>query len=99
MILQYFKNLLASNKAFFLKEAYAAKGFTELFFKQRNTGKKWTREEKKLIKQYLKTMALAIPALIIFLPPGGKFLLPVLVDIMDRRKNQRRPQESVAQIK
>jgi hypothetical protein len=88
----YIKRLLASNRTFFYSQASAAKGFVVLLFKQRNTGKKWTREEKKLLKQHLKTMALSIPALIVFLPPGGSIFLPLLVDLMDRRKNRRPPQ-------
>ena len=90
MIKRYLTRLLAKNKEFFINEGLAAKGFMQLLFKHRNTGEKWTREEKKLIKQHLKTMAFAIPALIVFLPPGGSIFLPILVDIMDRRKTSRR---------
>ncbi len=88
----YIKRLLASNRTFFHGQACAAKGFVVLLFKQRNTGEKWTKEEKKLLKQHLKTMALSIPALIVFLPPGGSIFLPLLVDLMDRRKDKRPPQ-------
>ena len=90
MIQRYFKRLLARNKEFLLSEALAAKGFMLILMKHRNTGEKWTREEKKQIKQHLKTLALAVPALIVFLPPGGGILLPILVDVVDRRKNVRR---------
>jgi hypothetical protein len=89
MIKQYLKNLLAKNKEFLLEHVLAIKGFMQLLMKQRNTGEKWTKEEKKLIKQHLKTMAMAIPVIIIFLPPGGGILLPLLVDVLDRRKKAR----------
>jgi hypothetical protein len=92
MLRRYFKRLLERNKTFFFEQARAYKGFVHLFFKRRNTGEKWTKEEKKILKGHLKTMALSIPALIVFLPPGGSIFLPVLVDLMDRRKEVRRPQ-------
>jgi hypothetical protein len=90
MIKRYFKGLLAKNKDFILSETSAAKGIFQILFKHRNTGEKWTKEEKKQIKQHLKTLALAVPALIVFLPPGGGILLPILVDVLDRRKNVRK---------
>jgi hypothetical protein len=87
----YLARLFFVNKEFMLNQALAAKGFMQLLMKSRNTGEKWTKEEKKLLKQHLKTMALAIPALIVFLPPGGSIFLPLLVDLLDRRKSIRRP--------
>jgi hypothetical protein len=92
MIKRYVKNLLTKNKQFLLDHVLAVKGFMQLLMKQRNTGEKWTREEKKLIKQHLKTMAMAVPMIIIFLPPGGGILLPLLVDVLDRRKKARQPE-------
>jgi hypothetical protein len=92
MITRYIKNLLTKNKEFLLGHVLAVKGLMQLIMKQRNTGEKWTREEKKLIKQHLKTMAMAVPAIIIFLPPGGGILLPLLVDVLDRRKKARQPE-------
>ena len=89
MIKEYVKKLLIKNKNFLLEHVLAVKGFMQLLMKQRNTGEKWTREEKKLIKQYLKTMAMAVPVILIFLPPGGGLLLPLLVEVLDRRKKER----------
>jgi hypothetical protein len=86
---QYIKRLLASNRTFFHKQASAYKGFVVLLFKQRNTGQKWTKEDKTNLKRHIKTMALSIPALIVFIPPGGSIFLPLLVDLMDRRKDRR----------
>ena len=91
MIKQYFKKLLTKNREFLLNQVLAVKGFMQLLMKQRNTGENWTKEEKKQIKQHLRTMALAVPAIIVFLPPGGSILLPLLVNMLDRRKNGRRP--------
>lgn len=89
MIKRYFRRLFLKNKDFLQREASAMKGFMHILMKHRNTGEKWTKEEKKLIKQHLKTLALAVPALIVFLPPGGSIFLPILVDVLDRRKDIR----------
>jgi len=94
----YLKRLLRINKEFMLNQALATKGFMQVLFKRRNTGEKWTKEDKKLLKQHLRTMALAIPAFIVFLPPGGSIFLPLLVDFLDRRKNIRKPQKPQGEI-
>jgi hypothetical protein len=88
-IISFIKTRIAKNREMILSQAVEIKGFMYLLMKNRNTGEKWTKEEKKQIKQHLKTLALAVPALIVFLPPGGGILLPILVDILDRRKNVR----------
>ena len=66
-------------------------GFLQLLFKQRNTDQKWNKEEKKQIKDQLKRLSLYLPIIIIFLLPGGSLLLPVLAEILDRRKARRIP--------
>lgn len=86
---RYLRKLLESNKKFLLDQAVAIAGFMQLLMKQRNTGQKWTRREKRLLKHQLKTMSLSIPALIIFLLPGGGILLPILAEVLDRRKEKR----------
>jgi uncharacterized membrane protein len=72
-------------------------GFLQLLFKQRNTDQKWTKEEKKQIKDQLKRLSLYLPIILIFLLPGGSLLLPILAEILDRRKTRRIP--SVPQIR
>lgn len=64
-------------------------GFLQLLFKQRNTELKWQKEEKQQLKNHLKRLSLYIPILIIFTLPGGSLLLPVLAEILDRRKTRR----------
>jgi hypothetical protein len=86
---RYIRNLLISNKKFLMDQALALKGFMQLLMKQRNTGEKWTKEEKKQLKQQLKTMSLTIPAVVVFLIPGGGLLLPMLAEVLDRRKQKR----------
>ena len=88
MILNYFKRLIITNKGLILEQVIAIKGLMQLLMKQRNTIQKWTREEKREIRIHLKN----IPALIIFLLIGGSFLLPILAEVLDRRKKRRIPQ-------
>jgi hypothetical protein len=64
-------------------------GFLALFFKQRNTDEKWTKEEKAELKAHLKHLSLYVPVIIIFLLPGGSLLLPILAKVLDRRKARR----------
>lgn len=87
---KYLRKLLESNKKFLLDQAVAIAGFMQLLMKQRNTDQKWTREEKKQLKQQLKTISLTVPAVLIFLLPGGGILLPILAEVLDRRKEKRK---------
>ena len=91
MIRAFFKNLLIKHKALFFQEAQRISGFLYLLMKPRNTGEKWTPEEKKEIKRQLKYLTMYIPILLIFLLPGGSLMLPFLAEVMDRRKVSRRP--------
>jgi hypothetical protein len=91
----FLKRMLIKHKALFFQEAQRMSGFLYLLMKQRNTEEKWTPEEKKEIKRNLKILVMYIPILIIFLLPGGSLLLPVLAEVMDRRKTRRRPPDSV----
>ena len=91
MIRTFFKNQLIKHKALFFQEAQRISGFLYLLMKPRNTGEKWTPEEKKEIKRQLKYLAMYIPILLIFLLPGGSLMLPFLAEVMDRRKVSRRP--------
>jgi len=68
-----------------------------LFMKPVNSGVSWTREEKRELKQHIRHLSVYVPVLIIFLLPGGSFLLPLLADILDRRK-RKRPEGSEPQI-
>lgn len=66
-------------------------GFIQLLMKQRNTGIKWTPSEKMRLKQYLRRLAGYAPVLCIFLLPAGLLLIPLLAEVMDRRKRSRKP--------
>ena len=89
MIKKYLKRLIIVNKEAILMEVLAIKGLMQILMKTRNTDEKWTREEKKEIKTHLKNIAKIIPAVAIFVLPGGSFLLPMLAEALDRRKTRR----------
>ena len=91
MIKRFLKRLIDKNKEFILSQVLAVKDLMRLVMKNRNTGKKWTREEIHEIRAHLRHIAMLVPALIIFLLPGGSLLLPLLADVLDRRKKIRRP--------
>ena len=83
------KRHIANNKAFILNQVLAVKGLMQLLMKIRNTDEKWTKEEKKEIKTHLKSISKIVPVIIIFLLPGGSILLPILAEVLDRRKTRR----------
>ena len=90
MIISYFKKLLIKNREFILMEVLAVKGLMCLLMKDRNTGEKWTGEEKTEIKNHLRNISKVIPVILVFLLPGGSLFLPFLAEVLDRR-NKRRP--------
>ena len=97
MIRFFLKRLVAKNRELILKEADLINGFMSLFMKPVNSGISWTREEKRELKQHFRHLSLYVPVLIIFLLPGGSFLLPFLAEVLDRRK-QKRPAGSEPQV-
>ena len=89
MIKKYLKSLIIVNKEAILMEVLAIKGLMQLLMKTRNTDQKWTREERTEIKRHLRKIAKIIPAVAIFVLPGGSLLLPVIAEALDRRKTRR----------
>ena len=91
MIRLFLKRLILKNKELIFNEAQHIQGFLQLLFKPRNTDLKWQKEEKQQLKNHLKRLSLYVPILIIFTLPGGSLLLPILAEILDRRKKRRIP--------
>ena len=89
MIINYFRRLIIKNREFILTEVLAVKGLMYLLMKNRNTGEKWSREEKKEIKNHLRNLSKMIPIIIVFLLPAGSLLLPFLGEVLDRRRKRR----------
>jgi hypothetical protein len=84
-----FKSHLKKNTDLIMNEAKQANGFMKLLMKHRNTGAEWTGEERVQLKNYLRRLASYVPVLLVFLLPFGMLLVPVLAEIMDRRKEPR----------
>jgi hypothetical protein len=89
MIKQFIKSQIKKNRDLISNEAKEMDGFTKLLMKQRNTGVKWTEEEKSLLKHFLGRIAVYVPIIFVFLLPFGTLLLPILAEGLDRRKNGR----------
>lgn len=85
----FIKRVIASNREFILNEVIEVKGLMHLLMKHQNTGQKWTKEEIKVIKKHLKNISKVVPAVVIFLIPGGSLFLPFLAEVLDRRKEKR----------
>jgi hypothetical protein len=84
------KRLIDSNKELILQEGCFMRGFYVLVFKQINTGQKWTKEELRELRRHLWHLSGYIPVLVLFLLPGGSLLLPLLAELLDRRKDRRK---------
>ena len=89
MIKKYLKRLILTNKEAILMQVLSIRGLMQLLMKPRNTDEKWTREERKEIKRHLRNIAKIIPTVAIFFLPGGSFFLPLLAEVLDRRKTRR----------
>ncbi len=96
MITNYFKRLIIKNKEFILTEVLAVKGLMSLLMKNRNTGEKWTRDEKREIKNHLRNISKMVPVIIVFLLPMGSLFLPFLAEVLDRRNKRRNTKKEVS---
>jgi hypothetical protein len=81
-MLERYKDLLYA-------EADTMKGFMALLMKPRNTGIPWTAEEIRTLKFTIRHLAHYIPFMIVFLLPFGTLLLPVMAEVLDRRRTRR----------
>jgi len=89
MVARLLKRLIQKNRAFILAQVIEVKGLMQLLMKNRNTGKQWTREEVRQIRVHLKQLSKMVPVILVFLLPGGALLLPLLAEVLDRRKQNR----------
>ena len=89
MIKKYLKRLIIINKEVILMEVLSIRGLMQLLMKTRNRDERWTRQEKREIKRYLRNIAKIVPTVAIFSLPGGFLLFPLLAEALDRRKTRR----------
>jgi hypothetical protein len=81
--------MIKANQDMILGEARQINGFMTLLMKQRNTGVKWTQPEKAELRSFLRHLSGYVPLAVVFLLPFGSLLIPVLAQILDRRKTAR----------
>ncbi|NVJ89535.1 MAG: hypothetical protein HWD82_08860 [Flavobacteriaceae bacterium] len=74
------KELLLKNKKLLQKELSQSK--EAMFLIKKSTHSKLTEEEKEKIKIQLIDICKSIPALAVFLLPGGAILLPLLIKLI-----------------
>ena len=73
-----------------LRHVLAVRGLMGLLMKPRNTGLGWTPDEIAQVRARLRALVWLVPSLLVFLLPGGLFLLPILTEVLDRRQCQPR---------
>ncbi|HEX2966060.1 MAG TPA: hypothetical protein VHO84_09745 [Syntrophorhabdaceae bacterium] len=81
--------IVAKHKSMILTEADKMTDFMRLLMKPRDTHRLWTSDEKKVLRVHLLHLSWYIPALIVFCLPGGSLLIPILAELLDRRRNAR----------
>lgn len=81
------KGILAKYRTRIRKEAHSVNDLMALLMK--GTQRKWTKGELKEIRFHLMDLSKNIPAIMVFLLPGGLILLPLLVELLDRRQKAR----------
>ncbi len=90
MLREFIKQRIASHRNSILPHVLAIQGLMRLLMKVRNTGEPWTAEEQREIRHHLWSIARLVPILILFILPGGLLLLPILAEVLDRRKAPKR---------
>ena len=87
---EFLKCRIATQRKLILPHVLEIQGLMCLLMKVRNTGEPWTPEELREIRSYLWRIAKLVPVLLVFILPGGLFLLPILAEVLDRRNAPRR---------
>ncbi len=78
--IQEIKESIYKNKKRLANEIRESKELLSLLTK--STHKKLTSEEKKKVKEQLLDICKSIPALAVFMLPGGALLLPLLIKLI-----------------
>jgi hypothetical protein len=80
---------LYKQRGMLLEQVVAIQGFMHVLMKPTNTGHAWTREELRELRGHLRTLVKLVPILVIFILPGSVLLMPILAEVLDRRKTRR----------
>ena len=79
------REILTKYRKRILKEIDSAKDLSSLLMKGTQEG--WTKIELLKIKTHFIILGKKVPIFMVFLLPGGLILLPLLIEVLDRRKN------------
>jgi hypothetical protein len=71
-----------------LEEMTQMRELMPLLMKQRN-GYQWTNDDRQHIREHLRHLVKISPYIILFVAPGGLFLLPIMAWWLDRRRVKR----------
>lgn len=71
-----------------LEEMTQMRDLMPLLMKQRN-GYHWTTDDRQHIREHLRHLVNISPYIILFIAPGGLFLLPIMAWWLDRRRLKR----------
>lgn len=80
------QKILFCYKKKILKEIESIKDLMSLLMK--GTRGKWTRGELIQIKSHFLILGKKFPIFMVFMLPGGTILLPLLIEVLDRRKKK-----------
>ncbi|MEW6188033.1 MAG: hypothetical protein AB1585_20115 [Thermodesulfobacteriota bacterium] len=81
------KEILIRYRKKIQKEVDSVKDLTSLIM--RGSRGRWTKEELRLIKEHFVLLGKKMPIFMVFMLPGGSILLPLLVEVLDRRRRNR----------
>jgi hypothetical protein len=95
MVKSYLTRIIARHRDVMLQESAGMRDFMKLLMKQRNTDSKWTKAEIHEIKAHLKHLSIYVPIMLFFILPFGSLLLPVLAEVLDRRRSVRRRSDAL----
>jgi hypothetical protein len=90
-VLRWGKSLFAlqhRERTQLLEEMTQMRELMPLLMKQRN-GNQWTPDDRQHIREHLRNLVKISPYIILFVAPGGLFLLPIMAWWLDRRRLKR----------
>ncbi len=85
-VANYIRRLVAINREFIGEETFEVRSLLGLIGKRWYCGRQWTKEELKELKVHFLKAAKIVYAFIIFLLPGGLFLLPFVAEWLHKPK-------------
>jgi hypothetical protein len=78
------RKILVNYRETILEEIHSVKDLMALLMK--GAKEKWTKGELLEIKSHFVHLSKRVPVLIVFLLPGGLVFLPILVEVLERRR-------------